>query len=185
MDHDSFDRAASFSIREIVFGLEDSLVSTLGAVTGIAAGTHDAYTVVLSGLVLIAVEAISMSAGSYLSSKSAAGVEAQMPHPRMHRGDHPPILPLRGAFVMGVSYLIGGFFPLAPYLFLSVSTALWPSVFLTAVVLYATGAWTGHLIKRSSRRSGIEMVAISLLAAGIGYAIGRVVSTFFGVDGFS
>lgn len=58
------------AIRELVFGLEDGLVSTLGAVAGVAAGTADGRIVVLSGLVLIAVEALSMAAGSYLSSKS-------------------------------------------------------------------------------------------------------------------
>lgn len=58
------------AIRELVFGLEDGLVSTLGAVAGIAAGTADGRIVALSGLVLIAVEALSMAAGSYLSNKS-------------------------------------------------------------------------------------------------------------------
>ena len=58
-------------IREIVFGLEDSFVSTLGAVTGIAAGVQNGEIVLLSGVVLVAVESISMAAGSYLSSKSA------------------------------------------------------------------------------------------------------------------
>jgi len=58
------------AIRELVFGLEDGLVSTLGAVAGIAAGTEDGRIVVLSGLVLVAVEALSMAAGSYLSNKS-------------------------------------------------------------------------------------------------------------------
>lgn len=58
------------SIREVVFGLEDGLVSTMGAVAGIAAGTESAHIVVLSGLVIVAVEALSMAAGSYLSNKS-------------------------------------------------------------------------------------------------------------------
>ncbi len=31
------------SIREIVFGMEDALVSTLGAITGIAAGTGSTF----------------------------------------------------------------------------------------------------------------------------------------------
>ncbi|MCH8049330.1 VIT1/CCC1 transporter family protein [Patescibacteria group bacterium] len=62
------------SIREIVFGLEDSLVSTLGVVTGIAVGTGSTYVVILSGIVLIFVEGLSMAAGSYLSSKSAREV---------------------------------------------------------------------------------------------------------------
>ncbi len=183
MDHHSLNRAASFSIREIVFGLEDSLVSTLGAVTGIAVGTQNAYVVILSGLVLIAVEAVSMSAGSYLSSKSAAGVESRLNHRRTHRGDHIPILPMRSAVVMGVFYLIGGLFPLFPYFFLSVTSAFIPSVLLTTGALYATGVWIGHLTRRTPWRSGVEMVAVSLLAAGVGYAIGRIASTFFSVGG--
>lgn len=59
------------NVRDVVFGLEDSLVSTLGTVTGVAVGTHDPFYVVLTGVVLVCVEAISMAAGSYLSSKSA------------------------------------------------------------------------------------------------------------------
>lgn len=46
------------------------MVSTLGAITGIAIGSQDHYTVVLSGTVIIAVESISMSIGSYISKRS-------------------------------------------------------------------------------------------------------------------
>ncbi len=63
------------SLREVIFGLEDALVSTLGATTGIAIGTGNANIVILSGLVLIFVEALSMTAGSFLSSKAANQVE--------------------------------------------------------------------------------------------------------------
>lgn len=58
------------SIRDAVFGMQDGLVSTLGAVTGIAAGTNDGRVVALAGLVVVAVESLSMAAGSFLSSKS-------------------------------------------------------------------------------------------------------------------
>jgi vacuolar iron transporter family protein len=58
------------SIRELVFGLQDGIVSTTGAVIGIAAGTGNHQVVILSGSVIIAVEALSMAAGTYLSSKS-------------------------------------------------------------------------------------------------------------------
>ena len=59
------------NVRDVVFGLEDSLVSTLGTVTGVAVATHDAFYVILTGVILVFVEAISMTAGSYLSAKSA------------------------------------------------------------------------------------------------------------------
>lgn len=61
--------------REVVFGLEDSLVSTLGSVTGIAAGTGNKYVVLLAGTVYVVVEAMSMVAGSFLSSRTQKEVE--------------------------------------------------------------------------------------------------------------
>ncbi|HBU27741.1 TPA: hypothetical protein DEB00_01325 [Candidatus Uhrbacteria bacterium] len=64
-------------VEEVVFGVEDSLVSTLGAITGIAVGTQSTYIVILSGIVLLFAEATSMTAGSYLSSKSEGEVWLQ------------------------------------------------------------------------------------------------------------
>jgi VIT1/CCC1 family predicted Fe2+/Mn2+ transporter len=58
------------SLRDVVFGLEDGMVSTLGAITGIAIGSQSRFSVVLAGLVIISVESISMGIGSYVSNKS-------------------------------------------------------------------------------------------------------------------
>lgn len=66
-----FARRLTTNIREVVFGLEDSFVSTMGAVSGIAVGSGDMNAVLLAGTVLVTVEALSMAAGSYLSSKAA------------------------------------------------------------------------------------------------------------------
>jgi len=57
-------------LRDAVFGTQDGLISTLGALTGIAAGTQSGEAVVIAGFVIIVVESLSMAAGSYLSSKS-------------------------------------------------------------------------------------------------------------------
>ncbi len=62
-------------IREMVFGAEDGMVSTLGAITGIATATQDLFTTVLSGFVVIAVESISMGVGSYISTKSEREID--------------------------------------------------------------------------------------------------------------
>ncbi len=64
-------------IREVVFGMEDGMVSTLGSVTGIAVGSGSHSTVVLAGLVIVAVESISMGIGSYLSNRSEEEVSAR------------------------------------------------------------------------------------------------------------
>jgi len=64
-------------IREIVFGMEDGMVSTLGAVTGIAVGSGNRATVILAGVVIVAVESVSMGIGSYLSNRSEEEVNKQ------------------------------------------------------------------------------------------------------------
>lgn len=62
-------------LREIVFGLEDGMVSTLGAITGIGIGSNNHYVIILSGMVIISVESISMAIGSYLSNRSVLELE--------------------------------------------------------------------------------------------------------------
>ncbi|MBI4438249.1 VIT1/CCC1 transporter family protein [Candidatus Uhrbacteria bacterium] len=170
------------SMREIVFGLEDSLVSTLGTITGIAVGTNSRYIVILSGLVLIAAEATSMAAGSYLSTKRAREAETLFHESQGHGEPSEPTHPVRAAAVMGIFYLAGGVVPLVSYFFLPVSQALIPAVAVTALSLFAVGVWAASFTRTSKIKSGVEMVVVSLAAALIGYAIGRIVSTAFGVE---
>ena len=69
-EHHGVSGAVRTKLRDAVFGTQDGLISTLGALTGIAAGTQNRDTVVIAGFVIIVVESLSMAAGSYLSSKS-------------------------------------------------------------------------------------------------------------------
>lgn len=58
-------------VRNFIFGVEDSLVSTVGLLSGIAIADVGRSTILLTGMVLIFVEAVSMAAGSFLSESSA------------------------------------------------------------------------------------------------------------------
>ncbi|MBI2630994.1 VIT1/CCC1 transporter family protein [Candidatus Nomurabacteria bacterium] len=58
-------------LAEVVFGVEDGMVSTLGSIVGIAIGSQNHFIVILAGTVIISVESISMGIGSYLSNLSA------------------------------------------------------------------------------------------------------------------
>lgn len=58
------------AMRELVFGAEDGLVSILGLVTGVAAGTTSTSIVLLAGVTGALSGAISMAAGNYLGAKS-------------------------------------------------------------------------------------------------------------------
>ncbi|MGH7928105.1 MAG: VIT1/CCC1 transporter family protein [Candidatus Binatia bacterium] len=55
-------------IREFVFGIQDGLISTIGLVAGVQGATESKAVVIIAGLTAMFSGAISMAAGSYLSS---------------------------------------------------------------------------------------------------------------------
>ena len=55
-------------IREFVFGIQDGLISTLGLLAGVQGATESNIVVIITGLTAMFSGAISMAAGSYLSS---------------------------------------------------------------------------------------------------------------------
>ncbi len=150
----------------MIFGLEDGLVSTLGVVTGVVSGTEDRKVVVLSGFILILVEALSMAAGTFLSNQAERDQE-KLKH---KRDNH--ISPIFGAAVMGVAYMMAGAVPLAPYLFFPLSIGLYYSVGLTVITLFAAGWFKGVATKTPPLRCATQMVVVSLSAALLGYLVG-------------
>jgi vacuolar iron transporter family protein len=155
------------NLRELVFGLEDGLVSTLGVVTGMASGLSSSPIVILSGLVVVLVESLSMAAGTYLSNKAE--------HDLKKKTKAPVVL---AAFVMFFAYVFGGSIPLLPYFFMSVTEGIKGSIVATVVALFMVGYYKGQITKTSKVRSGLEMVTVSLMAAGLGYFIGQLGSKY-------
>jgi VIT1/CCC1 family predicted Fe2+/Mn2+ transporter len=58
------------AIRDIVFGMEDGLISNLGLVLGVAASGAPNVDVLIAGFASLFAGAVSMTAGDYLSTKS-------------------------------------------------------------------------------------------------------------------
>lgn len=100
------------NMREVVFGMQDGMVSTLGAITGIAIGSYDHFVVLLSGVAIIAVESISMGIGSYTSSRSEKKLEQRIlyeEHEEIHAFPQEEAEELHGLFMEGGwSYELAG-----------------------------------------------------------------------------
>jgi VIT1/CCC1 family predicted Fe2+/Mn2+ transporter len=58
------------SIREIVFGAQDGILTTLGIVTGVGSANPDRAEILITGGLSLLVGAISMGVGEYLGGKS-------------------------------------------------------------------------------------------------------------------
>lgn len=78
----------------------------------------------------------------------------------------------RAAWVVGLSAIIGSLIPTAPFLFLPVSTSMWMSVVITALVLFAIGAYKARVTVGKPIRSGFEMMLIGTISAMAGYLVG-------------
>ena len=90
---------------------------------------------------------------------------------------------LRGALVMGASFGISGLIPVVPYLFLPVGLAVYVSVALAALLLFAMGVvksrWTG----RGWLISGAEIFTLGAFAGVAGYFFGTLLPRVLGVAG--
>jgi vacuolar iron transporter family protein len=83
--------------------------------------------------------------------------------------------PVKIGAVIGLSFLLGAFVPLAPYyLFAPKESAATLSIVISLFFLYAAGAWKGSLAGRSTLRAGLETLSIGALATLILYLIGQV-----------
>lgn len=155
-------------VRNLVFGAEDSLVSTVGLLSGIVVAEVADNVVLLTGIILIFVEAFSMGVGSLLSEHGSS---------EFMEGRE---VPLRNNFVpaliMFLSYFAAGFIPLAPYFFIPARDAIWFSIILALVSLFILGLLSARVYKINIIKHGLQMLLIGGGAVLIGAAVGRVLT---------
>ncbi len=153
-------------LRNFVFGVEDSLVSTVGLLSGIAIAGVTRETLFVTAIVLISVEAISMSAGSFLSESS---VEAYST-----KSDSPTKNSYLSTFIMFVSYFISGFIPLIPYLIFPTTKAFFISIVASILALGVLGVISAKISKTNISKSVLRMVFVGGLATLTGVIIGKI-----------
>jgi len=159
-------------VRNVVFGIEDSLVSTVGLLSGIAVSDVSTATIILTGVVLIFVESISMAAGSLISEHQASEYES--------RKDLPLGKARFAALLMFVSYLLAGLVPLWPYFLFSHPTALWTSIGTTLVCLFLLGAVSAIRFGVRPLYEGFRTLLIGGVAILVGVLVGKLLE-YFGV----
>lgn len=146
-------------IRNLIFGTEDALVSTVGVLFGVASsGKYTPTQTILTGLIVIAVESISMGVGSFLTEESVHEIDKTT-----HKDNS-----LIGAGIMFLSYFLAGMATIAPYGLIQTGVAKYVSVGIALVLLFLLG-----LIPKRRAKDGARMVIIAGLAILVGFLIGR------------
>lgn len=153
-----------FFVRNLVYGVEDSLISTTGVVVGVAWAGMARRDIIVTGLILVLVEALSMSFGAFVSD------DAFMSHDTAREPASPKKL-AGYAGVMLVSYALAGLVPLAPFL-LGADHAWRYSVVLAvaalAALVFLTQPKERGVKKRALKAGALASIGTLILAISIG-----------------
>ena len=158
-------RSALF-LRNLVFGVEDGLVSTVGLLSGIAIAGVPRGTILLTGVVLIFVEAFSMAAGSFLSEASVEEMDGGVDDTRGS---------VDAAVIMFAAYFVAGLIPLFPYLKFEVGQAFPISIVCSVVALLVLGYWSGRKTNAAWRKA-VRMALVGGLAILVGVFAGSLLT---------
>lgn len=146
-------RDRKLDLRDIILGGQDGLVNVLGVTAGVAAASGDTRITIAAGLAATFAESFSMAAVAYTSA--IFGNRAVL-----------------DSLIVGVSAILGSLIPLLPFLFLPVSTAIAVAVSVSAVFLFALGIYKAKVLGLSWGRIGLQVTAIGMAAALVGYLVG-------------
>ncbi len=152
--------------RNFIFGSEDSLVSTVGLLAGVASAGVGRKEIIISGIVLICVEAFSMSVGSFLSETETE--ESTSGHVQKNSN------PIVASIIMLVSYIVCGLIPLSPYFFMEIKQAFWWSIIASIIFLFILGFISAKILKIKVLKTTLRMTIMGGLAIGLGVIVGLI-----------
>src|SRR5271167_1107439 len=107
-------------LRTIIFGVTDSLVSTVGLLAGLDVAGAPHQTLALTGIVYAFVEAFSMAVGNYLSEEGAEEYATGQASTSSSA--------LAGGVLMFVVFVLASFIPIVPYIVFATWVALAASI---------------------------------------------------------
>ena len=225
-------------IREVIFGMQDGLISTAVLVSSVYAATQDSFVTVVAGLAGGLGGVVSMATGSYLGSQAEREVkmaEIGSASSDLHESRSEVVarlvvllrregltedaavlvaetlaqnedallntviekelglsadvdtVPWKDALAMGTSFFLGAAVPIIPYIIAAFNMmpgaiAVWTSIVGTAIGLFLMGAGKTRFTLRNPLVSGLEMLAIGVVSAVLGYALGTSITFFFDVQ---
>jgi VIT1/CCC1 family predicted Fe2+/Mn2+ transporter len=91
--------------------------------------------------------------------------------------------PLQGALILSGAFALAALIPLAPFFFLPVPVALVAAIAVSVVVMFGLGVAKSRLTGRHPVRSGLEIVALVLIASAGGFVFGSLLPRALGLAG--
>lgn len=88
--------------------------------------------------------------------------------------EKPDANPTKAAVVVGASAIVGSLLPIMPFFVLQPKQAIIATVVFSAIILFIAGALKSKFTVIGWKRSGMELAAIGIISALVGFAIGTL-----------
>lgn len=159
-------KARALYLRTIIFGVTDSLVSTVGLLAGIGVAGVPQTTIILAGVVYAFVEAFSMAVGNFLSEQSAEEYA--------DKSHVPSGISMIAGVVMFVASVLAAFIPLFPYLLFTSWVAFALSIAVSILTLFVMGIISAHFSQLPILWRGTRMALLGGAAILMGVVVGSI-----------
>lgn len=157
---------------ELIYGANDGLVTTFAIVSGVVGANLASKVVLILGFASLLADGFSMGASDFLSERSKLDDQGRR-RPTGHAARH--------GLATFIAFVIAGAAPLIAYLLpIEATWQFAMAATLTLVVLFAVGSARSAVSELRWFRSGIEMLVVGAVAAGVAYGIGALVSLLTG-----
>lgn len=156
---------------DVIYGANDGLITTFAVVAGVAGAALPARIIVVLGIANLVADGFSMAASNFLAIRSRTAVERADGRPVSE-----PFAAKHGAATL-VAFVLAGAVPLLAFVLGAPAAGRFPAaVGLTFATLFAVGA--GRAVVTGGRwwANGFEMLAVGASAAGVAYAVGRLLA---------
>lgn len=172
-DHEprSLSGLARHYLGDLVYGANDGIITTFAVVAGVSGASLPARTVLILGFANLLADGFSMGASNVLSIRSgqdartAGGLEKDEP------------FAVRHGTVTFVAFILAGAIPLAAYVFPGVTGDRFAiAAVLTLITLFVVGALRSLVTRVGWLKSGLEMLALGIVASALAYGVGAYVA---------
>ncbi|MFP4143834.1 MAG: VIT1/CCC1 transporter family protein [Phycisphaeraceae bacterium] len=153
---------------DLIYGANDGLVTTFAIVSGVVGARLPALVVVILGFANVIADGFSMGASNFLALRS-----------RIEDGEQrlPTGAALRHGLATFTSFVLLGSLPLLAYVVPMPGGWRFPlAAALTLAILFSVGAARSAVSELRWLRSGLEMLFVGAVAAGVAYGLGALIS---------
>lgn len=161
-------------IGDLIYGANDGILTTFAIVAGISGGNLSSQAVVIVGVANLFADGLSMGVGNYLSIRAREGArEAQdLPEEEAY--------PARHGLATFLAFSAAGAVPLLPYLWPGAEARFLLSAGAALVTQFSVGALRSWVTPGRWWVSGLEMLLLGVLVAGVAYGTGAWIAAVVG-----